>query len=425
MGSNANTPQAGAAASVMSLKEVLGIRPLRRLWMAQVISVFGDFLAMFAVFSVVSFRMHASATEISLLLVAFLLPMALFGPVAGVLVDRWNVRRTMIASDLVRAVLAALLVLATDVREIWLILFALSTISSLFIPAQSVTVRTIVPPAGLISANALMQNAVQLMLVIAPAISGALVALLSAKVCFWLDSLSFVASALLIASLTVKREAAAGKLTLAGVGRDMKAGLVFIFSHQMVTFAIVAMTVGTFAIRCFFAMIAVYVRDVLSGGSLLFGAINSLLGIGIIFGAQSIHKAARNRSKGNLVLTGLLGLGLSITLMAALGNTAATLISTLGIGVAIGFLVVPTQALLQEQTPREMLGRVSSSLMAVTSVAQVVAMCLAGPAAQQLGIRNLYFLIAGLLLMLAIAGYLRLNRPAASRARALQDQPNA
>lgn len=422
---NTNTPQAGAGAPPMSLKEALAVEPFRRLWTAQVISVFGDFLAMFAVFSVVSFRMHATATQISLLLVAFLLPMALLGPVAGVLVDRWNVKRTMIGSDLVRAVLATLLVFATNVSEIWLVLFALSAVSSLFIPAQSVTVRTIMPPSGLISANALMQNAVQLMLVIAPAVSGALVAILSAKVCFWLDSASFLVSALLIASLKIEREVARQKLTLASIRRDMKAGLNFIFTNHMVTFAVVALAVGTFAIRCFFALIAVYVRDILSGSSVLFGVINSLLGIGIIFGAQSIHKASRTRSKTGLVLTGLLALGFSIGLMAVLGNTVATLISTLGIGLAIGFLVVPTQALLQEQTPREMLGRVSSTLLALTSVAQVISMSIAGPAAQEMGIRNLYYLIAGLLLMLAAGGYVRLNRLPAAPVGTLQDQSNA
>lgn len=122
------------------------LRPVRRLWAAQVVSIFGDFLAIFAIYSVVSFRMHASATEISLILVSFLLPLAIVGPLAGVFVDHWNVKRTMIASDLIRAVLAALLVNATDVREIYVIFFALGSVSSFFIPARSVTLRTIVPP---------------------------------------------------------------------------------------------------------------------------------------------------------------------------------------------------------------------------------------------------------------------------------------
>src|ERR1700676_1637771 len=219
-------------APALSLKEVLRLQPVRRLWAAQVVSIFGDFLAIFAIYSVASFRMHATATEISLILVSFLLPLAIVGPVAGVFVDRWNVKRTMIASDLTRAVLAALLAGATDIREIYVILFALSSVSSFFIPAQTVALRTIVPPAGLMSANALMQNAIQLVQIISPAVAGVLVASVSAKACFWLDSVSFLFSALMIYTLKIDREPSAKPLNLANVITEMNAGMKFILTQS-------------------------------------------------------------------------------------------------------------------------------------------------------------------------------------------------
>ena len=400
------------AAPTLSLKEVLKLKPVRRLWAAQVVSIFGDFLAIFAIYSVVSFKMHATATEVSLILVSFLLPLAIVGPVAGVFVDRWNVKRTMIASDLTRAVMAAFLVAATDVREIYVILFAMSSVSSFFIPAQSVTLRTIVPAAGLMSANTLMQNAVQLMQIISPAIAGVLVASFSASACFWLDSLSFLFSASMIYTLVIDREPSKAPLNLATVNQEMKAGMRFIFTHGAVSFVIISLTAGMFAIRCFFALIAVYVRDVLRGGSTLFGSISSLVGIGIIFGSQFIHRFARQRSKGHLVILGLVGIGASIALMAAFSNIPVTMAATLGIGFWVGFLIVPTQVLLQEETPRDMLGRVTSSMMSVMSLSQVLAMSGAGPIAESIGIRNLYYLSAALLLGIAAFGYSRIPKHA-------------
>lgn len=337
----------------LSIKEVLRLKPVRRLWAAQVVSIFGDFLAIFAIYSVVSFRMHASATEISLILVSFLLPLAIVGPVAGVFVDRWNVKRTMIASDLTRAVLAALLVVATDVREIYVILFALSSVSSFFIPAQSVTLRTIVPPAGLMSANALMQNAIQLVQILSPAIAGVLVASVSASACFWLDSLSFLFSASMIFMLTIDRPRSQKPLNLATVISEMNAGMKFIFTHSAVSFVIIALTAGMFAIRCFFALIAVYVRDVLHGGSALFGSISSLVGVGIIAGTQFIHHFARKKSKGHLVILGLVGIGVSIALMAAFANIPVTMAATLGIGFWVGFLIVPLRFCCRKRLPRK------------------------------------------------------------------------
>ena len=85
----------------MTIREVLQLRPMRRLWLAQVVSVFGDFLAIFAVLSYVSFNLHASASQVTGISVSFMIPFALIGPIAGVFVDRWNVKRTMIASDLI------------------------------------------------------------------------------------------------------------------------------------------------------------------------------------------------------------------------------------------------------------------------------------------------------------------------------------
>src|SRR5258708_32451753 len=89
----------------LTMRHELVISDFLNLWLAAMVSIFGDFLALYAVLSAMSFRMHASARAITLVSVSFLVPMALIGPLAGVFVDRWNPKRTMVASDLNRAVL--------------------------------------------------------------------------------------------------------------------------------------------------------------------------------------------------------------------------------------------------------------------------------------------------------------------------------
>jgi hypothetical protein len=84
-------PQAVPPASIFRLPG------FRTIWIAQFISIFGDFLALFGIISFIAFRLHGTAV------------LAIIGPVAGVLVDHFNVKRTMIASDLVRGGLALLL----------------------------------------------------------------------------------------------------------------------------------------------------------------------------------------------------------------------------------------------------------------------------------------------------------------------------
>ena len=164
-----------APARQMTIREVLQLRPVRRLWLAQIVSVFGDFLAIFAVLSYVSFNLHATAAQVTGISVAFMIPFALIGPVAGVFVDRWNVKRTMIGSDLIRAVLALGLVFTTSLGQVYVILFLLSAVSAFFVPAQTVTLRTIVPREGLLAANSLVQQAFQVMRIFSPALAGAMV----------------------------------------------------------------------------------------------------------------------------------------------------------------------------------------------------------------------------------------------------------
>src|SRR5215470_16359241 len=225
--------------SQLTIREVLKLVPVRRLWLAQLVSVFGDFLAIFAVLSYVSFNLHATAAQVTLITVSFMIPFAIIGPVAGVFVDRWNVKRTMIASDLIRAGLAIALVFAGSLFQVYAILFLLSAVSAFFVPAQSVTLRSVVPPEGLLSANALIQQAFQVMRIIGPALAGAMVGWFGASSCYYLDSLSFLFSASMIATLVINREPAAvskDSHPLKSVLNDLMDGVKFIFTHATISF---------------------------------------------------------------------------------------------------------------------------------------------------------------------------------------------
>jgi len=112
----ASLPHMNSPAPHLTFRDVLNIRSVRRLWLAQLVSIFGDFLAIFAVFSLVTFQLHGTATQVSMILVAYMLPLAVVSPLAGVYVDKWNVKWTMIASDLVRGVLVLVLVFVRDLN---------------------------------------------------------------------------------------------------------------------------------------------------------------------------------------------------------------------------------------------------------------------------------------------------------------------
>src|SRR5437762_9939678 len=196
---------AAAPAAAMTFRDVLRIDVMRRVWYAQVVSLFGDFLALFAVIAVVSFALHGTSNQITGVQIAYMLPIVFVGPIAGVFVDRWPLKPTLVASDLIRAVLAVLLITSTAVWHVYLVLAALSCVSAFFGPAQQVTIRTHVPANGLVSANALMQIAFMGMRIVGPATAGTIAATFRPGTCYAIDVLSFVMSAALLGSVVVRR----------------------------------------------------------------------------------------------------------------------------------------------------------------------------------------------------------------------------
>ncbi len=405
----ATSPQAAP-----SLRTVWMQPDFRKLWLAQFVSIFGDFLALFGVISLITFRWHGNVMQVTWVTISYMLPLAFVGPVAGVFVDRWNVKRVMIASDLIRAVLALLLVWVTDVRQICLIFVALSSVSSFFGPAQSVTVRTIVPMERLLAANALMAQAFYAVRLLSPALAGALIVWLTEKACFYLDSLSFFFSAAMLSTILITRTPAPGHKTLKGFFADFTSGNRFIFRHPTLAFVITAMVSAMFVMSCFFPLISIYVRDSLHSGTFLYGIVSSMVGVGLITGTQVINRFGRARSKKDIVLWGLFVASLGVAVLGTFGNALSAGVSTFGAGIGLAFVIVSAQTLMQQETPRDMIGRVSSSFMSVFSLAQILGLLLSGRLAAWLSVRHVFQLGALGLAIIALTGYfMRGNAPAA------------
>lgn len=400
----------------MSFRDVLRIDVMRRVWYAQIVSLFGDWLALFAVMAVVTFAMQGTPRQIIGVQIAYMLPIVLIGPIAGVFVDRWPLKPTLIASDLLRAGLAVLLIAASSIWQLYVVLAALSCVSAFFGPAQQVTIRTHVPANGLISANALMQIAFMGSRIIGPGAAGAIVASLGPSVCYGVDVASFGVSACLIGSVAIRRVVAAPAATASSSSRihqiwiDMRQGVSFIVHHAAVLFVVLAMAAGLFTIGCFGPLIAIYVRDSLKATERLFGIVSGMVGFGLLVGTQVIRKAAQTVPDHVLVLSGLGGIGLGALLLGSVPYAGAALAATFTIGLAFAAIMVPAQTLLQRETPHEMIGRVSSTNISVAFSAQILGLALSGLLASAFGVRMVFVLCAGLAAVMAAGGRAFLRR---------------
>ncbi|HWZ42214.1 MAG TPA: MFS transporter [Candidatus Saccharimonadales bacterium] len=392
--------------------------PFLKLWLAQVVSVFGDFLALFGIISLITFRWHGTPVQVTTVMLAFMLPMAIISPAAGVFVDRWSVKRLMISSDVIRALLVLALPFVSNVFQICLIFAALSAVSSFFAPAQSVALRQLVATQQLMAANAMLSQAFYAVRILSPAVAAALVSWLSEKACFYADSVTFALSACLLATLALAPSAGAKKeQSLRALTADFLAGNKFIFTHAGLAFVFLAMAAAMLVMSAFGPLISIYVRDTLARGPAFYGVVSAMIGVGLIAGSQLVARLSRSLPPQTMVLSGLLGLGLGAALLGVVNFVWMTPSSTFIMGFAIAFVLVPAQTMTQQETPREMVGRVSSSFMSLISLSQAMGLLLSGFLANLLGMRPLFVACAGVLALLAAAGYLSVrsrNREAAA-----------
>ena len=407
-------PSPAAAPDQLSLRDVMRIAPMRRMWYAQIVSVLGDFLALFAIIEVMTFTLHANAQQVTTLQIAYMLPIALLGIVSGVFVDRWPLKPTMVSSDLLRGALCLLLLTVHNISGFYVVMAAISIVSSFFSPAQGVAIRSIVPPHGLRSANALLQQAFFIMRIIGPFAAGALVGLFGAHFCYWADALSFLASASLIASVPLilpkkSGEAATPDSETHGVARilaDMRTGMSFIFHHAALSFVIISLAAAMFVMGCFGPLIAVYVRDDLHSAIKVFTIASMLIGVGMMIGVNALNALAKRVSNTGQVYFGLIGIACGTLLMAALPHAGTLYLGCFLIGFACAGIIVPSQTLIQQETPHALMGRVGSTVMSVVFTAQIAGLLLSGVLAEWTSIRRVFGLSTAMLLVLALAGKL-------------------
>jgi MFS transporter, DHA3 family, macrolide efflux protein len=397
----------------LSMGDVLHIPMLRRLWYAQVISVFGDFLALYAVIGILTFKLHATAQQVTGVQIAYMLPIAVLGILAGVFVDRWPLKPTMVSSDSLRAGLVLLLIFAQQPWHFYAILAGISIFSSFFSPAQGVAIRSAVPLHGLRSANALMQQVMFGMRIIGPAIASFMVASFGPVSCYVLDSVSFVGSATLIFSITfVKSDRPkanamapqAGSSALGKIWLDMKQGIDFIVHHAALLFVILAMAAGMFVLGCFGPLIAVYVRDSLHASTRAFGIVAAMIGLGMLIGINGLNTFGKKLSNTLLVYCGLCGIAVGLVILALLPHIWSTILGNLIVGFSVAGIIVPAQTLFQQATPPELMGRVGSTFMSIVFASQIAGLVLSGVLTQHIGVRQVFTLCAIMLVFLMAAG---------------------
>jgi Na+/melibiose symporter-like transporter len=269
-------------------------RDLRLLLSGQLVSMSGDWvLGVGLAYSVYDLTGSTLASALSLL--AAVLPQVVIGPVAGVLVDRWDRLRTMVWANVGMAVGLAPLLLVTDASWVWLIyaVLALQSVGEVFFaPAEQAMIPRLVEGGELATAVALNGQAGQLARLGGSAVGGVAAAAGGVPAVAVVDALTFIIAALLlsrirtagaVAPAPANDEVVIGKLR--GFGQSLAEGVRAVRQspglRAVLLFALIT-SVGEGIMGTLFAP---FVRDVLGGDGAAYGAVTSSQAIGGILGA--------------------------------------------------------------------------------------------------------------------------------------------
>jgi predicted MFS family arabinose efflux permease len=352
----------------------------RSLFGAQVFSDLGNWLDFIAIQVIVAYHWGLGEAAIASVIIVMGIPWVLIGPLASVFVDRLPQKTLMITCLLLRILFVAGMFFAPNLYVLLLFVFLKATVAALYDPARQSAIRHIVPEDELPEAVTLSQLSVNTMKIIGPALGGGLITLFGVRSPFIFEAAGFlIAVAILMALPTIETEASIKKQHQTSYLEDLTEGIRHIFTARILKAAIILSSIAFFIIFLYDGLF-VFVAQNLGFAGEEFGLLVSSVGFGSVVGALLLGRFTSWKNK-------------PIHLMASASVMSGILILLIGVGVygvfelpkilwmagafLLGILAsaegVPYGYVLQSETPKNIMGRVSSAAASLQTFSMLVA----------------------------------------------------
>ena len=365
-------------------------RNFRYLWWGNVISLLGDWFNLIASAALVT-QLTSSGVAISYLFLVRFLPQFLFSPFAGVIADRYDRKKILIAADLLRAVTVLGFLLIRSADQLWLFYGLTATqfmLSALFVPARSAALANIVEQKDLVAANALDSFTWSTMFALGAFLGGVIATLFGNQAAFVMDASTFLVSAWLISRIAMPKRERTTASEPRGGWLEFKEGFRYLWHFPFLLAISFVKAAGSLVWGAINVLEVSYANLVYplsgttftNGGTATLGLIYIASGLGTGLGpllmrrwlGDSLKRLMIGISIGFFLTgTGILTLGLVNTLPAFL---VATFIRTFGTGTLWVFSAV----LLQILVPDRVKGRVFGFEFAALTLTESISVLAAG-----------------------------------------------
>lgn len=369
------------------------------LWSGQLISTIGTALSSLAA-SIYVFRLTDSALSVGLMLMATAAPSLLVGLFAGVFVDRYDRKKIMITADLIRAVLVFLIPFLVPSNIIWLyvIIMLTSAIGQFFDPAHESVLPEVASDQELAAANSLMAISSFGSTAIGFAASGLIASAADISWAFYIDAITFLASAVCVYLISIKPFSAEGETSVSIVINNLRAGVRQLFDTPILRSLFTAQVPVLIAFGLSNALLLPFAIRALSATEFEYGIQEGMTSIGFVIGSLLMANIFDRMREGVWIAISYLGMAIMGIIYSSLYSIPlAILFITIS-----GFFNAPSsigrRIVVQRNTPREMRGRVNSVFFVARDVLFLIGMGTAG-LADTFDVRLMY-LVSALILLL-------------------------
>jgi MFS family permease len=379
---------------------------------AQIISSFGDALTNLTLLILVN-KLTGSTAAIATLSIVVAIPSIVFGLFAGVYVDKFNRKRIMLASDLLRGILVLgfLFVQSKDrLLVMYLLSFAQAAVGTFFGPARGAVVQQILKPDQYMAANSMSQTGMVLSSVLGAALAGAIIGLTNSFApAFIVDALTFIGSFLLVLLVRVPKLELRDNKKSEGIIAPLLEGLRIISSKPILVAVLVGGGVTMFGLGASNVLFTPYIINILNVPVTWLGVVNFAETAAMVLSGVLVMGFAAKIKPTLMISSGLFALGVLVAINAIVPNVWFFC----AVNFLIGLVVVPLEAsfgtLLQGSVNNEVMGRVGSGFNIVMNSASLISMAFSGVLASLIGVRNVFAVSGAIVVVAAIITFLMLR----------------
>ena len=395
------------------------------LWLAQLLSSFGDTLHYIALVVLV-YRLTGQGIAVAALVAAEIVPVLLLGPIAGVIVDRFSRKAVLVGADLFRAALVLSLLWPQGAWHAYVVAAGLAAGNTFFNPAVQSVIPTLTSEDQRLAANSVSWSTGRLVQIVAAALAGGLIALLGTGPAFLLNAASFVVSALLIAALAIPPHAGQigieAKRGLRSYLADARAGLRFALRDHVVSRLLLVQALASLATGATGALLVVLAEQHLglppAGFAWLIGAI----GVGALLGPLIPNALARDYRDARWFFVPYIIRGIGDALLAVFTPLPIALLLMLVYGLSTSAGIVVFNSMVQGVVPDAVRGRVYTLLDVTWHGMRLLSLGLGGLAVDRVGIQPVFWTGGVTLALAGVLGLILLARAPLAPRGAAEDQ---